>query len=981
MRQSFILIAVLFIAVNGYSQTDNAIGFKVENFQTASGKPEWSKYKEGFHVKFDFSKESRYSVDAYISVKDAEGNYLYGEDPKSGERDPFSPAEFYLPWADLKLPPGAHNVTVEVSAYESWNRAMYRAVYSEEVVVNVPELLKVKEFRHESQSMRSYMPSKGIKFSIDYEHKLEHDPKFYVSIQDKGGKFVYGEHPYAARGADGLQSFGQTLTVPWAYIDLPAGTHELTVTLHGKESFGGRELRDLYTKKITVQRPVLYSFKEQEIRVSGLKVTSGYPKYGIKGIGIGFTSTFKYGKSKILEASIDEVYAESKLKAEIWVDGELKGVSKNVHVIPSSDGYSKRINLFIPYIEIDLNEGAYQAEVRLVAENEHAKVKLPILTKREIRLRQPKTYVVNMHFLELPISGSSGYDFFGRADMYYDIYLQNYSVFYSGVSRNTNSGSRESIRFRMQDGQRIKFEAYDRDFLFRDDFIGRYIFNLPAGECEKEWKDLNFHNIAGAHVQVEKYIPASVEGVSIKVIGEETVAGRGGLVVEVDYKTSGFDKDEKLSITPSSGLFQALKSTSVPYSIWSGSGWDQAYTEKEIEHQAKSIRCHVPFSLLRAGGDLQFDFFSDQEDLSLATIGTNEYLPGADFKQVVSNSTRTMQGAACVPVDISWDQFKLYGNDKVKLIAKPKSVRNVEGFLFSWWYKKDGQWVSFEPSEGLMVEGNGERSMRILVPAAEKLNVLGIEWRLVSEQYGNVLSARETDIKTWSNAFEQDFSLERLPAKKEIRAGIHGRVLAWKLNMPDIYRSLAPEQKVILAVNGDKVDTPVLGIDKNIEVFLPEYKISRGQFVIASVRLRAKNAGRIVELGEAEEKMSVKNSDAVSMQLQVPAIQFSGKLTSNGTVLRLGVYAGEEEITRSGTVRVDKKKMKDVFDVSLKQHPEDIVTVKLLQSSAVSQRDEEPKILWEGELDLGAFSGKGNTKTTIRGSGKLKKITIDVKTK
>lgn len=237
-----------------------------------------------------------------------------------------------------------------------------------------------------------------------------HTMLFYVDVFVKGQKIsMVKEASVSATMRNNKLSgrksmFDKEIFIPYAYLDLENGKHTIELVLTGdvgdeKVEFGRKQIIVDFKK---VQK---HSYADQRITLQNIKLNFNELQWGTdyKGIKIEFDCDFLYGFDQIYNSELSEEYGEYYIYPIIKdEEGEIIyptsfDKQKRIKAEPEYDKYGKKkpidkyIKLFVPYKDIN-KEGAFIANLEIIAENKDGSVVLPILLKRKIEILKPITY-------------------------------------------------------------------------------------------------------------------------------------------------------------------------------------------------------------------------------------------------------------------------------------------------------------------------------------------------------------------------------------------------------------------------------------------------------------------------------------------------------------------------------------------------------------------------------------------------------------
>ena len=156
-----------------------------------------------------------------------------------------------------------------------------------------------------------------------------------------------------------------------------------------------------------------------------------------------------------------------------------------------------KITLFIPFRNILLPKGKHDVKIEINASDNSGVFKFNNLSSKLITIEQAQVYIAKLTVSDIKVAygkydassalgrmfskqgSSKGY---GYPDVYWNLKIGDYSIYKSGVHKNSFSAPSGSFSFKMLDGDKISVSTYDRDALNYDDFIGKITVKTKNGK-------------------------------------------------------------------------------------------------------------------------------------------------------------------------------------------------------------------------------------------------------------------------------------------------------------------------------------------------------------------------------------------------------------------------------------------------------------------------------------------------------------------
>lgn len=289
------------------------------------------------------------------------------------------------------------------------------------------------------------------------------------------------------------------LIAAYTDIELPAGTHPLQVVISAYNA-NHMPFDSLLVKPVTITKPELYDYEDQEFSITLLKATSNIEKDEVKGIRL----TFEY-KPRFYSWQVKGVSSNRDLGyyylEPVLVDQEKHDTVS--YFFPDTEMQSATaegagaMTFHIPYHQLRLPAGPHQLLIGLrLCDRARIWTSYPPTTTI-CNMIQPQVYELTFALDSLEMGYNSGYDVGvwasyskknkgrGYPDLIWNLDVGQYTRYRSAKHKNSFTVSPATATAYLTDSDPLYLRLYDYDAIGRNDLITALKIAHPPGAFKR----------------------------------------------------------------------------------------------------------------------------------------------------------------------------------------------------------------------------------------------------------------------------------------------------------------------------------------------------------------------------------------------------------------------------------------------------------------------------------------------------------------
>lgn len=559
----------------------------------------------------------------------------------------------------------------------------------------------------------SNLEKSGINFYFELKVSTNND-YFYqpftltFNLYDRNNKKVYSDsenllHLYMPPSygiGTVIDTLEERFFIPFYKINVPEGQQNLTARVLVQTE--NTAFFEIYSQEIVIDKIKIFKFDEQNFEIENFIVDDNYSEKELFGININFDCKFLFCSYQIEKYDIKKENSTYVFYINLFE----KSTGKQIYFFDKTSNYQsfevskldEKIDFFIPYNKINIQEGKHQLIAKLHVTDSHHSFDFGEVSETEFEINQPelsiakfvlenlkaehKTYDTKSIIAQIFSKTDKGKGF---PDIFWNIELGDIQIYKSDINKNSFVAKGDSLIFIISENDPIWFNIYDYDTFNSNDLIASFQIENIMGFKTVNYKNPNLLNIDTCNFSFTKSMLPFFEYNTLS-INQISINGVSGLDIEFTSKINSIPDNEKIKFVPyiiRDSLeinFESINKILYPENLY--------FTQNESQQKFKTF---IPYFMLRNFDRIGLKFNFKNFDFSLVDIlyPENIMVPELnDLKCIISSIEETYVND-CFGVEIKTEIEipKLYS-----FFINPKTYKFIESFN----YQLISDTISFE---------------------------------------------------------------------------------------------------------------------------------------------------------------------------------------------------------------------------------------------------------------------------------------------